>query len=106
MVEVFRDPVLRHWTSHVVENEADGARWVRAQQRGWAAGNPLETLTSWAFGTFEPDGLECLELLHQVGNLASCQVARKSRYNFDSVLPAAPPAFPHEGHLHIRHMRA
>ncbi|MFE4538769.1 GNAT family N-acetyltransferase [Streptomyces scopuliridis] len=154
LVRVFRDPVLRHWTSHVVENEADGARWVRAQLRGWAAGNrfgfavcetqtssvreqlvgnvvlkevasgkpaaevgywtaahargrgvaprALETLTGWAFDTFEADGLERLELLHQVGNLASCQVARKSRYGFDSVLPAAPPSFPHEGHLHTR----
>ncbi|MFK0244070.1 GNAT family N-acetyltransferase [Amycolatopsis azurea] len=158
LVEVFRDPAMRHWTSHVVENEADGARWIRDQQRGWAAGNrfgfavcepqpspareqlvgnvvlkeitssrpvaevgywtaahargrgvaprALETLTSWAFGTFEADGLKRLELLHQIDNLASCQVARKSGYDLDRILPAAPPSFPHEGHLHTRHASA
>lgn len=158
LVEVYRDPGLRHWTSHVVENDAGGARWVQAQQRGWAAGDrfsfavleeqpgpvreqlvgnvvlkevtsggpaaevgywtaahawgrgvaprALEALTGWAFDTFEADGLERLELLHQVDNLASCRVALKSRYDFDSVLPAAPPSFPRDGHLHIRRTSA
>ncbi|WP_329265266.1 GNAT family N-acetyltransferase [Streptomyces sp. NBC_01478] len=154
LVEARRDPVLRQWTTSVVDNDVDGARWVRAQQRGWAAGEwfcfavlearpgsdrgqlagnvilkqvvpgksaaevgywtaahargrgvaprALEALTGWAFDTFAPDGLERLEILHQVDNLASCRVAEKSRYAFDSVLPAAPPAFPRDGHLHVR----
>ncbi|WP_225858725.1 GNAT family N-acetyltransferase [Streptomyces albicerus] len=162
LVEVCRDPGLRRWTSHVVENDADGARWVQAQQRHWAAGDrfsfgvleaqpaaqpgsvreqlvgnvvlkevtsgkpaaevgywtaahargrgvaprALEALTGWAFDTFAADGLERLELLHQVDNLASCRVAQKSRYDFDSVLPAAPPSFPRDGHLHIRCLSA
>ncbi|WP_406858811.1 GNAT family N-acetyltransferase [Streptomyces sp. HUAS MG47] len=154
LVEVSRDPALRQWASSVVDNDADGARWVQAQQRGWAEGSrfgfavleaqpgsvceqlvgnvvlkevisgkpaaevgywtaahargrgvaprALEALTSWAFDTFEGDGLESLELLHQVDNLASCRVAQKSRYDFDSILPAAPPSFPRDGHLHVR----
>ena len=154
LVEVCRDPVLRRWTSHVVESDADGARWVETQQRGWAAGNrfgfavleaqtgpdreqlvgnvvlkdvaagkptaevgywtaahargrgvatrALEVLSDWALRTFEADGLECLQLLHQVDNLASCRVAVKSGYDFDSVLPAVPPSFPRDGHLHTR----
>ncbi|WP_432115402.1 GNAT family N-acetyltransferase [Streptomyces sp. S1] len=154
LVEVSRDPVLRRWVSSVVDDDADGARWVRAQQRGWVAGDrfgfavleaqpgavreqlvgnmvlkgvtsgrpaaevgywtaahargrgvasrALEALTGWAFDTFEADGLERLELLHQVDNLASCRVAQKSRYDFDTLLPAAPPSFPRDGHLHIR----
>ncbi|MGP3756010.1 GNAT family N-acetyltransferase [Streptomyces sp. IBSNAI001] len=154
VVEVSRDPVLRRWGSSVVDDDADGARWVRAQQRGWAAGDrfgfaviearpgsvraqllggivlkdvtpgrpaaevgywtaahargrgvasrALEALTGWAFDTFRADGLERLELLHQVDNLASCRVAQKSRYALDSTLPAAPPSFPRDGHLHIR----
>ncbi|MDT0267322.1 GNAT family N-acetyltransferase [Streptomyces sp. DSM 44915] len=158
LVEVSRDPALRQWASSVVDNDADGARWVRAQQRGWAAGDrfgfavleaqrgsareqlvgnvvlkevvpgkpaaevgywttahargrgvaprALEALTNWAFHTFEAAGLERLELLHQVDNLASCRVAQKSRYDFDTVLPAAPPSFPRDGHLHIRRTRA
>ncbi|WP_432122737.1 GNAT family N-acetyltransferase [Streptomyces sp. S1] len=154
LVEVSRDPALRRWVSSVVDDDADGARWVRDQQRGWAAGDrfgfavleaqpgpvreqlvgnvvlkgvasgrpaaevgywtaahargrgvasrALEALTGWAFDTFEADGLERLELLHQVDNLASCRVAQKSRYDFDTLLPAAPPSFPRDGHLHIR----
>ncbi|MFF7852055.1 GNAT family N-acetyltransferase [Streptomyces sp. NPDC007910] len=154
LVEVSRDPVLRRWVNSAVDDDADGARWVRAQQRGWAAGErfgfavletqpasvrgqlvgnvvlkevapgrpaaevgywtaahargravasrALEALTDWAFGTFEADGLERLELLHQVDNLASCRVAQKCRYDFDTVLPATPPSFPRDGHLHVR----
>ncbi|WP_405605912.1 GNAT family N-acetyltransferase [Streptomyces sp. NBC_01410] len=154
LVEVCRDPALRHWTSSSVDNDADGARWVQAQQQSWAAGDrfgfavleaqlgsahrqlvgnvvlkdvttgepsaevgywtaahargrgvaprALEVLTRWAFDTFGADGLERLELLHQVDNQASCRVAQKSRYEFDRVLPAAPPSYPLDGHLHIR----
>ncbi|MFJ8196907.1 GNAT family N-acetyltransferase [Streptomyces sp. NPDC096152] len=154
LVDAFRDPTLRHWTSSVVENEADAMQWVQGQERGWAAwdrfgfavleaqpdpahgqlvghvvlkevafGKPsaevgywtaarargrgvapraLETLTGWAFDTLGADGLERLELLHQVDNPASCRVAYKSRYDLDTVLAAAPPSFPREGHLHVR----
>ncbi|MEW2403038.1 GNAT family N-acetyltransferase [Streptomyces sp. NPDC046862] len=155
LVEAYRDPVLRRWTSTVVDDEADAARWVRTQERGWVAGarfsfavfaaqpdsdrgqlvgevvlkgvvpgNPsaevgywtaahargrgvapraLNSLTGWAFAALRADGLQRLELLHQVDNLASCRVAQKSRYDFDKVLPAAPPAFPLDGHVHTRH---
>jgi RimJ/RimL family protein N-acetyltransferase len=155
LVEVFRDPTLRQWTSSAVESEADAMRWVQGQQKGWAAGDrfgfavletqpdsargqlvgnvvlkevesgkpsaevgywtaaqargrgvaprALEALTGWAFDALGADGLERLELLHQVDNPASCRVAHKSGYHFGAVLPAAPPAFPREGHLHIRH---
>jgi RimJ/RimL family protein N-acetyltransferase len=154
LVEAGRDPLLRQWITSLVDNEVDGARWVREQERGWAAGErfafailgaqsgsvqeqlvgnmvlkevipgksavevgywtaahargrgvaprALNAVSDWAFDTFAADGLERLELLHQVDNLASCRVAEKSGYDFDSVLPAAPPAFPREAHLHIR----
>ncbi|MFI8825661.1 GNAT family N-acetyltransferase [Streptomyces sp. NPDC053431] len=154
LVEVFRDPVLRRWTSSAVENEGDALRWVEGQERGWAAGDrfgfavleaqpdrphgPLaghvvlkevapgkpsaevgywtaahargrgvapravEALTGWAFDVVGAGTLQRLELLHQVDNPASCRVAHKSRFGLDSVLPAAPPAFPREGHLHVR----
>ncbi|WP_145824329.1 GNAT family N-acetyltransferase [Streptomyces sp. T12] len=158
LVEVNRDPALRRWSNSVVDNDADGARWVQAQQQDWAAGNrfcfavleaqpgsvreqlvgnlvlkevasgkpaaevgywtaaharargvaprALEALTNWAFDTFAADGLERLELRHQVDNPASCRVAQKSRYDFDTILPAAPPSFPRDGHLHIRRTSA
>ncbi len=76
---------------------AEVGYWTAAQARGrGVASRALEALTRWAFDTFEGDGLERLELLHQVDNLASCRVAQKSRYDFDTVLPAAPPSFPRE----------
>ncbi|WP_369148862.1 GNAT family N-acetyltransferase [Streptomyces sp. R44] len=159
LVEVGRDPGLRLWADSGVDDEAEAAaQWVRAQQRGWTAGDrlgfavlaeepgsvhgqlvgsvvlkeatpgepaaevgywtaarargrgvaprSLEALTGWAFDTFEADGLERLELLHQVDNPASCRVAQKTGYDFDSILPASPPAFPHDGHLHIRRASA
>nr|WP_239502063.1 GNAT family N-acetyltransferase [Streptomyces qinglanensis] len=39
LIEVFRDPALRHWTGSAVENEGDAMQWVRSQERGWTAGN-------------------------------------------------------------------
>jgi RimJ/RimL family protein N-acetyltransferase len=39
LVDVFRDPALRRWTGSAVENEEAGMRWVRDQERGWAAGD-------------------------------------------------------------------
>jgi RimJ/RimL family protein N-acetyltransferase len=158
LVDVYRDPALRRWTSSVVDNEGDAIRWVRSQEQGWATrqrfgfaildaqpdachrqlvghvvlkevapGRPsaevgywtaahargrgvapraVEALTDWAFDVLGADALEHLELLHQVDNPASCRVAHKSRYVLDTVLPAAPPSFPREGHLHIRRREA
>ncbi len=81
--------------------------WTAAHARGrGVAPRTLEALTIWAFDTFGtpgPDGLQRIELLHQEDNVASCRVAQKSRYDLDRVLPAAPPAFPHDGHVHVRH---
>ncbi|MFH8725522.1 GNAT family N-acetyltransferase [Streptomyces termitum] len=76
--------------------------WTTARARGrGVAPRALEALTHWSFTTF--DGLERLELLHQADNTASCRVAQKTRYPLDHVLPAAPPAFPGDGHVHVRH---
>lgn len=82
---------------------AEVGYWTAADARGRSvAPRALEALTEWAFATFGAEGLEHLELLHQEDNLASCRVAQKAGYAFDRTLPAAPPAFPRDGHLHIR----
>ncbi|MEV0477831.1 GNAT family N-acetyltransferase [Streptomyces prunicolor] len=96
---------------HVILKEAATGKpsaevgyWTAAHARGrGVAPRALEALSDWAFDTLGPDGLERLELLHQVDNPASCRVAHKSRYLLDTVLAPAPPAYPREGHLHVRH---
>ncbi len=110
VLEAHPDSVHRQLAGHVVLKEAASGKpsaevgWTAAHARGrGVAPRALEALTGWAFDALRADGLERLELLHQVDNLASCRVAYKSRYVLDTVLPAAPPSFPREGHLHIRH---
>lgn len=81
---------------------AEVGHWTAAHARGQGvAPRALEALTSWAFDALAVEGLQRLDLLHQVDNLASCRVAEKAGYGFHQVLPARPP-FPGDGHLHIR----
>lgn len=82
---------------------AEVGYWTAGHARGRAvASRALEALTSWAFGTFAEDGLVRLELLHSEDNTASCRVARKCGYPLTARLPAVPPHFPLDGHLHTR----
>lgn len=86
---------------------AEVGYWTAARARGrGVARRALNTLTAWSFDAFQADGLERLELLHQVDNLASCRVAEKNGYQFDRILPSAPPSYPLDGHLHIRRAAA
>ncbi|WP_416982637.1 GNAT family N-acetyltransferase [Streptomyces sp. T028] len=86
---------------------AEVGYWTAAQARGrGVASRALLTLTDWASVTFAPTGLSRLALLHQVDNTASCRVAEKTGYALDGTLPAAPPAFPLDGHRHVRTVTA
>lgn len=109
-------------TGHVVlknvtpgSSSAEVGYWTAEQARGRGiAPRALEALTDWAFTTFPdesalPDAaalprvvLTRLELLHQIDNTASCRVAQKCRYALTTLLPAAPPAYPLAGHVHVR----
>ncbi|MEV0783788.1 GNAT family N-acetyltransferase [Streptomyces sp. NPDC050423] len=83
---------------------AEVGYWTAAHARGrGVAPRALEALTGWALQAFAAEGLQSVRLLHQVDNLASCRVAEKARYEFRQVLPAQPPSFPRDGHLHVRH---
>ncbi|GGV26209.1 GNAT family N-acetyltransferase [Streptomyces griseoflavus] len=82
---------------------AEVGYWTAAHARGrGVAPRALAALADWAFDTFAGEGLVRLELLHQVDNTASCRVAEKSGFVLSGVLPAAPPAFPLDGHRHVR----
>jgi RimJ/RimL family protein N-acetyltransferase len=83
--------------------EPEVGYWTAAAARGRGiASHALDALSRWAFTT---RGVLRLKLLHQVDNVASCRVAEKSGYHYESTLPAEPP-FPLDGHVHIRHANA
>ena len=77
--------------------------WTLPEARGRGiASRCVEAATRWLFGPQDIMPANEVELLHKVGNQASCRVAEKSGYPLDSILPAMPPRFPHEGHRHLR----
>ncbi|HEX7304908.1 GNAT family N-acetyltransferase [Lentzea sp.] len=87
---------------HVVVKAAaaEVGYWTAAAARGrGVATRALEAVSHWAFQTLE---LPRLGLVHAAGNHASCRVAVKCGFALHEVLPAAPPAFPSEGHRHVR----
>ncbi|WP_155059061.1 GNAT family N-acetyltransferase [Streptomyces blattellae] len=82
---------------------AEVGYWTAAPARGrGVAPRALEAVTRWAFDHLGAGHLIRLELLHQADNPASCRVAHKSGYDLARILPAAPPSFPLDGHLHSR----
>lgn len=88
----------------VVKAGPDGASevgyWTAAQARGRGiAVSAVNAVSQWAF---DVHGLNRLDLLHAAGNEASCRVAIRCGYVLRDALPAAPPAFPAEGHRHVR----
>ena len=77
--------------------------WVSAPWRGRGiAPRALGAVCEWAFRLPRLRPLEQLELIHSVGNLASCRVADKAGFALSAVLPPLLPEFPDDGHLHIR----
>ncbi|MEU5577638.1 GNAT family N-acetyltransferase [Streptomyces huasconensis] len=110
VLETERDGGEGRLLGHVVLKDAAHGRptaevgyWTAVPARGQGiAPRALETLTTWAFTTFAPTGLTHLQLLHQVTNPASCRVAEKTGYAFTAIVPASPPDYPADGHLHVR----
>ncbi|WP_424570542.1 GNAT family N-acetyltransferase [Streptomyces sp. CH-036] len=87
----------------LVSGRAEMGYWTTAPARGrGVASRALAALTDWAFTTFAEQGLIRLELLHQVDNVASCRVAEKCGFPLARVIPALPPDYPLDGHVHAR----
>jgi RimJ/RimL family protein N-acetyltransferase len=77
--------------------------WVVSRARGRGiAPRALNAACEWAFRLSRLQPLERLELIHAVGNQASCRVADKAGFALSAVIPPLPPEFPEDGHLHIR----
>ncbi|MGP3965856.1 GNAT family N-acetyltransferase, partial [Nonomuraea sp. 3N208] len=86
----------------LADASAEVGYWTSAEVRGRGiAPRALEAVSRWALGSQCVMPLTRLDLLHAVDNHASCRVAEKW-YVLRSVLPALPPDFPTEGHLHVR----
>ncbi|CAM5245136.1 hypothetical protein SHIRM173S_01968 [Streptomyces hirsutus] len=83
---------------------AEVGYWTAAHARGQGSG-PARSESADRLGVRGrlSEGLTRLELLHQVDNVASCRVAEKAGFPLTGTLPAAPPAFPLDGHAHVRH---
>lgn len=87
------------------KDSAEIGYWTAAAARGrGVASAAVVTLSTWAFEVFGPHGLRRIELFHQLDNDASCRVAQKSGYTLTGILPACPPSFPLDGHLHTRYL--
>ena len=80
----------------------DVGYWVTAPWRGQGiAPRALNAVCEWAFRLPQHPPLEQLELIHAVGNHASCRVADKTGFALAAILPPLLPEFPGDGHLHI-----
>lgn len=87
----------------VAAQSAEVGYWVAAPRRGQGiAPRALNALCDWTLGLPRPRPLRRLELIHAVGNHASCRVADKTGFALSAVLPPSLPDFPDEGHLHVR----
>ncbi|MCL1869296.1 MAG: GNAT family N-acetyltransferase [Promicromonosporaceae bacterium] len=104
VVEPEADAIVGHVVLKGMAPGATGAEvgyWTAAPARGRAvAPRAVDALAAWAFATFP--ALGHLDLLHQVDNAASCRVAQKCGFALRAVLPADPPAYPLDGHRHVR----
>ncbi|MER7698385.1 GNAT family N-acetyltransferase [Streptomyces sp. NPDC096095] len=85
------------------DGRAEVGYWTTAPARGrGVASGALAALTDWAFTDFPGPVPAGLDLLHQVDNAASCRVAEKCGYALARVIPALPPDYPLDGHVHAR----
>ncbi|MFF5711588.1 GNAT family N-acetyltransferase [Streptomyces sp. NPDC012756] len=86
------------------EGSAEVGYWTAAEVRGrGVASRALEAAVLWVL-TERPAAppVERFELFHAADNTASCRVADRCGFALEAVLPAQPPTFPTEGHLHVR----
>lgn len=80
---------------------AEVGYWTTPAARGrGVAGAALRAVLREAAELPRAVPLRRFDLMHAAGNEASCKVAQKAGFALAGVLPADPPAFPTEGHVH------
>ncbi|WP_225802434.1 GNAT family N-acetyltransferase [Streptomyces sp. NK15101] len=85
------------------DGAAEVGYWTAAEARGRGlASRALEAAVRWVLTEGSALPVARLELFHAVDNSASCRVADRCGFDLEAVLPAQPPVFPTEGHLHVR----
>ncbi|MFE9427504.1 GNAT family N-acetyltransferase [Kitasatospora sp. NPDC006697] len=94
--------VVKVW-SGAKSGLAEVGYWTAAGARGQGvAPRALAAVLEWLTGPERPAPLAAVDLLHAVGNTASCRVAEKSGFGLVELLAPFPPDFPEEGHRHRR----
>lgn len=84
-------------------NVAEIGYWTVAAARGKSvATRAAEAALAWAEVRWSDEPVERVNLIHTLGNNASCRVAIKLGFALAEELPAYPPKFPQPGHLHVR----
>jgi len=82
---------------------AEVGYWTAAEARGKSvAPRAVEGALAWAETVWSDDPVERINLIHSLGNDASCRVAIKLGFALAEELPPFPPKFPEPGHLHVR----
>ncbi|HEX4788228.1 MAG TPA: GNAT family N-acetyltransferase [Actinospica sp.] len=81
---------------------AEVGYWVAAQARGRSvAPRAVQAALDWATELWRREPLRRFELVHTVGNDASCRVAQKLGFAMEQELPPSVK-WPEPGHLHVR----
>ncbi|HET9173586.1 MAG TPA: GNAT family N-acetyltransferase [Actinospica sp.] len=90
---------------HKTPHAAEVGYWTAPEARGRSvAARAVEAALTWAAAEWSTEAAPVtrFELIHTVGNHASCRVAGKLGFALAQQLPAFPPKFPNPGHLHVR----
>jgi RimJ/RimL family protein N-acetyltransferase len=81
---------------------AEVGYWVVAQARGRSvAPRAVQAALDWATELWRREPLRRFELIHTIGNDASCRVAQKLGFALEQELPPSVK-WPEPGHLHVR----
>ena len=82
---------------------AEVGYWTAAEARGKSVAlRAVEGVLAWSESAWSEDPVSRFNLIHTLGNDASCRVAIKLGFKLAEDLPAYPPKFPEPGHLHVR----